>query len=183
MLGAASPFVLERRFVIVLRHWALTILHLALAFGIAVTLYGLILLAITETYRPGGHLAPVVYGFGLALAALVAISAGTLVSPSRFAKVTFFATSGLAVLLPAALYAQMVRAANGAQATCGTSSAASRAALRRCGCCHGCVPYRGCPASEQTTREHVVPRERRRRGDIFPVLRRRPTISESAPSP
>ena len=108
MLGAASPFVLERRFVIVLRHWALTILHLALAFGIAVTLYGLILLAITETYRPGGHLAPVVYGFGLALAARVAISAGTLVSPSRFAKVTFFATSGLAVLLPAVLYAQMV---------------------------------------------------------------------------
>jgi hypothetical protein len=112
MLGVASPFVLEHRLIIVLRSWTATVWRLVLAFGIAVALYGLMLLAITETYQPSGPMATVLYGFGLALAALLAICGGTLASPARLARITFLGTSGLAVLLPVGLYVQM--AASGA---------------------------------------------------------------------
>ncbi len=107
MLGVVSPFVLEHRLINVLRSWAVTALHLALAFGVAAALYGLTLLAVTETYQPRGPMAAVLYGFGLALAGLLAICGGTLLSPARLAKVTFLGTSVLAVLLPVGLYVQM----------------------------------------------------------------------------
>ena len=107
LLGIASPLLLEQRVVLAFRFWLRTALHLALAFGIAAMVYGLILLAITETYPPGGSLATVFYGFGLALAGLLAICGATLIAPERLGRVTFMGTGGLAVLLPLGLYVQM----------------------------------------------------------------------------
>ncbi len=107
ILGIAGPFVLDHRVALAFRFWLRTVLHLALALGIAAMVYGLILLAIIETYPPSGSLATVLYGFGLGLAGLLAICGGTLIAPERLAKVTFMATAGLAVLLPLGLYVQM----------------------------------------------------------------------------
>ena len=106
MLGFASPFVLEHRFTIVFRLWLKLALHLALVFGIAAMVYGLLLLMFTETYPPGRPMASVLYGVGLAVAGLVAICAGTLTAPEPLAKVTFMATSALVILLPLGLYVQ-----------------------------------------------------------------------------
>lgn len=107
ILGIASPLVLEHRFTLVFRLWVRTALHLALAFGIATLVYGLILGAITEAYRPSAPMATMVYGFGLALAGLVAICGGTLAAPDRCARFTFLASNGLAVLFPLGLYVHM----------------------------------------------------------------------------
>ena len=85
MLGFASPFVLEHRVTIVFRLWLKLALHLALVFGIAAMVYGLLLLMFTETYPPGRPMATLVYGVGLAVAGLVAICAGTLTAPERLA--------------------------------------------------------------------------------------------------
>ena len=103
MLGFASPFVLEHRVTIVFRLWLKLALHLALVFGIAAMVYGLLLLMFTETYPPGRPMATLVYGVGLAVAGLVAICAGTLTAPERLAKVTFMATTALVILLPLGL--------------------------------------------------------------------------------
>jgi vacuolar-type H+-ATPase subunit I/STV1 len=110
ILGVASPFVLEHRFTIVFRSWLKLALHLALVFGIAAMVYGLLLLAFTETYSPGRPMATVLYGVGLALAGLLAICAGTLTAPERLARVSFMGTSALAILLPLGLYVQMAAA-------------------------------------------------------------------------
>jgi vacuolar-type H+-ATPase subunit I/STV1 len=110
MFGIASRLVLEHRFTLVFRLWIRTALHLALAFGIAIMVYGLILGAVTEAYRPSGPMATMVYGFGLALAGLVAICAGTLAAPDRCARFTFLAINGLAVLFPLGVYAHMALA-------------------------------------------------------------------------
>jgi vacuolar-type H+-ATPase subunit I/STV1 len=107
MLGIASPFVLEHRFTIVFRSWLKLALHLALVFGIAAMVYGLLLMTFTETYPPGRPMATALYGVGLALAGLLAICAGTLTAPERLARLTFLGTSALAILLPLGLYVRM----------------------------------------------------------------------------
>jgi hypothetical protein len=107
MLGIASPFVLEHRIAIVFRTWLKLALHLALVFGIAGMIYGLLLMAMTETYPPGRPMATVLYGVGLALAGMLAICIGTLTAPERFTRFTFLGTSALAILLPLGLYIGM----------------------------------------------------------------------------
>jgi hypothetical protein len=107
LLGIASRLLLDQRLVVVFRSQARMALHLSLAFGIAAGMYGLILLAITETYPPSGSMAPMLYGIGLAVAALLAICGGTLAAPDRLATVTCRGASTLAFLLPLGLYVQM----------------------------------------------------------------------------
>lgn len=107
LLGIASPLVLEHRFILIFRLWLRTALHLALAFGIATMVYGLILGAITEAYSPSGPMATMVYGFGLALAGAVAICGGTLAAPDRCARFAFRAINGLTVLFPLAIYVHL----------------------------------------------------------------------------
>jgi len=107
MLGIACPLMLEHRFTLAIWSWIRTTLHLALAFGIATMVYGLILGAITEAYPPNAPMATACYGIGLALAGLLAICSGALAAPDRGARFSFLAINGLAVLFPLGLDVHM----------------------------------------------------------------------------
>jgi hypothetical protein len=109
-LGSASPLVLEHRIVAAFRSWVRLTVRLALAFVVAATVYGTVLLAMIESYPSRWPLASVLYGIGLALASLLAVCAGTLVSPAKLSGFTLSGISAFAVLLPIELYMHWVAA-------------------------------------------------------------------------
>jgi hypothetical protein len=97
--GATSSFCLDRRLAR-LRSWAKITFRLLLSFAAAVAAYALAMLTTVELCPPNHPLAKLVYCAGLGLSTLLAICAGTLTAPVRFAWFIILATSGLALSLP-----------------------------------------------------------------------------------
>ena len=103
-LSAASPIVLEHRLVLRFRFWARTIFRLALAFVVAALVYFAFLLALVEAYPLGQPLGILVYGASFALATLLSVVAGILVSPGRLSAIIVQGGCMLAILFPLGLY-------------------------------------------------------------------------------
>jgi general stress protein CsbA len=103
-LNAVSPVVLKHRLVITFRHWAATILRLALGLAVAAMVYFAVIWGLVKAYPPGSLLGLLVYGAGFAAATLVAVIAGTLVSPARLSRIIIQSVCVLASLFPAGLY-------------------------------------------------------------------------------
>jgi hypothetical protein len=102
--GAASPIVLEHRFVRTLRYWVATLSRLTLAFAGATLAYFGVLLALTQTYSLHQPHSVMLYGFGFTLATLAGVIAGALISPARLSRIVIQGASTLAAAFPAGLY-------------------------------------------------------------------------------
>jgi hypothetical protein len=103
-LSAASPIVLKHRLVVTFRHWAATAFRLVLGLTVAVTAYFAVIWTLVKSFPLGHSFALPVYGAGFAAATLLAVIAGTLVSPTRLLRVIVQTVCVLAVLFPAGLY-------------------------------------------------------------------------------
>lgn len=102
--GAASPIVLEHRFVRALRYWIATLFRLTLAFAAATLAYFGVLLALTQTYSLHQPHSVMLYGFGFTLATLAGVIAGALISPARLSRIVIRGACALAASFPAGLY-------------------------------------------------------------------------------
>jgi hypothetical protein len=103
-LSAASPIVLKHRLVITVRHWAATAFRLILGLTVAVTAYFAVIWTLVKSFPLGHPSAVPVYGAGFAAATLLAVIAGTLVSPTRLSRIIIQTVCVLAALFPGGLY-------------------------------------------------------------------------------
>jgi hypothetical protein len=103
-LSAASPIVLRHRLVLTFRYWTATVFRLALGLIAGATAYFAVIFVLIKTYPLSHPFALLAYGVGFAVATLLAVIAGTLVSPTRLSKVIIQAVCTLAALFPTGLY-------------------------------------------------------------------------------
>ena len=100
----AGPLILQHRLVVACLVCVRTIIHLLFATLVTVGIYGLVLLTMVDIYPNGQPLADVLYGFGFALATMLAVCGGTMAAPRRLARRSTPAASGLAAMFPVWLY-------------------------------------------------------------------------------
>ena len=100
MLSAISPIVFEHRLVLAVRLWVATGFRLVLGFAVAGTVYFAVLLAFVTAYKLNQPLGAIAYGIGFAVATLLAVIAGTLVSPVRLSRTIIRGVFALAILFP-----------------------------------------------------------------------------------
>lgn len=103
-LSAASPIVLQHRLVLRVRFWIGTVFWLALAFIVAALVYFALLMALVEIYPLGQPLSSLIYGASFALATLLSVIAGTVVSPKRLFRIIIPGGRMLAMMFPFSLY-------------------------------------------------------------------------------
>jgi hypothetical protein len=77
-----------------------TAFRLVLGFAVAAVVYFGVLFVLVESYSSSRPLGAAVYGVGFVLATLLAVIAGTVVSPARLARVIVPGTCFLAVMFP-----------------------------------------------------------------------------------
>ena len=109
VFGTVTRGVRDRRLAALLSGLT-AVLRLSLAFLIAATVYGFVLMAIVRLYPSDQPQARALYTMGLMIAALLGICAGTLAAPGRYVRFTSLGTSMLASVLPTALYLQDIAA-------------------------------------------------------------------------
>ena len=100
MLSAISPIVFEHRLALAVRLWVATGFRLVLGFAVAGTVYFAVLLAFVAAHKLNQPMGAVAYGIGFAVATLLAVIAGTLVSPVRLSKIIIQGVCALAILFP-----------------------------------------------------------------------------------
>jgi hypothetical protein len=100
MFSAISPIVFEHRLAQAIRLWVATGFRLLLGFAVAGLVYFAVLLAFVSTYKLTQPIEAVAYGIGFAVATLLAVIAGTLVSPARLSRIIIQGVCALAILFP-----------------------------------------------------------------------------------
>ena len=109
---AASPLLFKHSLMLACLFCVKTVIHVCFAFAVTVGSYGLALLAMVETYSHGQPLAEALYGFGFALATLLAVCGGTMVAPRWLARIFLPVAGGFAAMFPIWLYLQSGLAGN-----------------------------------------------------------------------
>jgi len=102
--SATSPFIRQHRITIACGSCIRTLLQVVLATVVTAGIYGLALLAQVTLYAQGVPMADLWYCLAFALATLLAVCGGSLVSPPWFGRLFAPAAGAAAAFFPAYLY-------------------------------------------------------------------------------
>jgi hypothetical protein len=100
MFSAISPIVFEHRAAQAIRLWVTTGFRLAIGFAVATLVYFGVLLAFVTAYKLSQPIGAAAYGVGFAVATLLAVIAGTQVSPARLTRIIIQGVCALGILFP-----------------------------------------------------------------------------------